>query len=99
MVMAILAILALTVLTANWAFRGHDLKPKDTLLNYTTGTISVLMGLTFSISVAAVNYGGAFDITIVSFFWVFTGALCPLALGVCYARFVRVGDQTLSTRH
>ena len=91
--MAILGLFVLSSLTANWSFTGHDLRPKDFLLNYSTGAVSVLLGLMFSVSVmAAVNFGGGFELTLVSVLSVVIGALCPVALGVCYARFVRVGD-------
>lgn len=93
--MAILGLFILSSLTANWSLTGHDLRPKDFLLNYSTGAVSVLLGLMFSFSVmAVVNFGSDFELTMVSVLSVAIGALCPIALGVCYARFVRAGEPT-----
>ena len=98
--MPILVLFILSSLTAKWSFTGHDLRPNDSLLNYTTGAVSVLLGLMFSVSVmAVVNFGGGFELTMVSVLFVVIGALCPVALGVCYAHFVMGGASESQTRH
>lgn len=93
--MAILGIFALSALTANWAYAGHDLRSEDFLLNYATGAVSVLLGLMFSTSVMiALNHGMDFELNAISIISIFVGALFPIALGIGYARFSRVAEPS-----